>query len=89
MPTRFASTPRPPFFASQGPATLFNLLQSRDFPYNAEALLGIDSDEPKGLRRKANVVKVIMKQVRACAYALHGITAPSISQVVVRRPCDS
>ncbi|KAI3467136.1 hypothetical protein Pfo_023799 [Paulownia fortunei] len=54
----------------EGEATLAYLLQSKEFPYNVEAIiLGEVQDLPKGLERENRIIQTIMRQL---LFALDG-----------------
>ncbi|XP_075484840.1 serine/threonine-protein kinase STN7, chloroplastic-like [Primulina tabacum] len=60
----------------EGEATLADLLQSREFPYNVEALiLGEVPDAPKGLGRENRIIQTIMRQL---LFALEGLHSTGI-----------
>ncbi|XP_059312050.1 serine/threonine-protein kinase STN7, chloroplastic isoform X2 [Lycium ferocissimum] len=60
----------------EGEATLADLMQSRDFPYNVEALiLGEVQDLPKGLDRENKIIQTIMGQL---LFALDGLHSTGI-----------
>lgn len=57
----------------EGDYTLFNLLQKRDWPYNAEALMR-GSGQPsqnRSVRRKAAIIRTMMKGVLQGLSACH------------------
>lgn len=48
----------------EGDYTLWDLMQKKDFPYNMEPLLlGGELDLPKGPRRKALTIQLVLQQV--------------------------
>ncbi|MED6151165.1 Serine/threonine-protein kinase stn7, chloroplastic [Stylosanthes scabra] len=56
----------------EGDATLADLLQSRDFPYNVETLiLGEVQDLPKGVERENRIIQTIMRQLLFALDSLH------------------
>ncbi|KAJ1389461.1 Serine/threonine-protein kinase, active site, partial [Sesbania bispinosa] len=60
----------------EGGATLADLLQSREFPYNVETLiLGEVQDLPKGLERENRIIQTIMRQL---LFALDGLHSTGI-----------
>ncbi|PNX94981.1 serine/threonine-protein kinase STN7 chloroplastic-like [Trifolium pratense] len=60
----------------EGDATLADLLQSRDFPYNVETLLlGEVQDLPKGLERENRIIQTIIRQL---LFALDGLHSTGI-----------
>ncbi|KAK4341029.1 hypothetical protein RND71_039530 [Anisodus tanguticus] len=60
----------------EGKATLADLMQSREFPYNVEALiLGEVQDLPKGLDRENRIIQTIMGQL---LFALDGLHSTGI-----------
>ncbi|XP_073031544.1 serine/threonine-protein kinase STN7, chloroplastic-like [Primulina eburnea] len=60
----------------EGEATLADLLQSKEFPYNVEALiLGEVLDTPKGLERENRIIQTIMRQL---LFALEGLHSTGI-----------
>ncbi|KAK4354251.1 hypothetical protein RND71_026445 [Anisodus tanguticus] len=60
----------------EGEATLADLMQSREFPYNVEALiLGEVQDLPKGLDRENRIIQTIMGQL---LFALDGLHSTGI-----------
>ncbi|CAN4123923.1 unnamed protein product [Withania somnifera] len=60
----------------EGETTLADLIQSRDFPYNVEALiLGEVQDLPKGLDRENRIIQTIMRQL---LFALDGLHSTGI-----------
>ncbi|XP_075085759.1 LOW QUALITY PROTEIN: serine/threonine-protein kinase STN7, chloroplastic [Nicotiana tabacum] len=60
----------------EGEATLTDLMQSREFPYNVEALiLGEVQDLPKGLDRENRIIQTIMRQL---LFALDGLHSTGI-----------
>ncbi|OIT04822.1 PREDICTED: serine/threonine-protein kinase STN7, chloroplastic [Nicotiana attenuata] len=60
----------------EGEATLADLMQSREFPYNVEALiLGEVQDLPKGLDRENRIIQTIMRQL---LFALDGLHSTGI-----------
>nr|AFK49463.1 unknown [Medicago truncatula] len=60
----------------EGDATLADLLQSRDFPYNVETLiLGEVQDLPKGLERENKIIQTIIRQL---LFALDGLHSTGI-----------
>ena len=49
----------------EGDYTLWDLMQKKEFPYNLEPLLlGRELDMPKGPRRKAVTIQLVLQQVR-------------------------
>ncbi|CAN0876499.1 Serine/threonine-protein kinase STN7, chloroplastic [Linum grandiflorum] len=60
----------------EGEATLYDLMQSREFPYNVETLiLGKVQDLPKGLERESRIIQTIMSQL---LFALDGLHSTGI-----------
>ncbi|KAL0396828.1 UNVERIFIED_CONTAM: Serine/threonine-protein kinase STN7, chloroplastic [Sesamum calycinum] len=60
----------------EGEATLADLLQSKEFPYNVEAIiLGEVQDLPKGLERENRIIQTIMRQL---LFALDGLHSTGI-----------
>ncbi|XP_015967599.1 serine/threonine-protein kinase STN7, chloroplastic [Arachis duranensis] len=60
----------------EGDATLADLLQSREFPYNVETLiLGEVQDLPKGVERENRIIQTIMRQL---LFALDGLHSTGI-----------
>ncbi|KAM3202611.1 serine/threonine-protein kinase STN7, chloroplastic [Capsicum annuum] len=60
----------------EGEATLADLMQSREFPYNVEALILQDiQDLPKGLDRENRIIQTIMRQL---LFALDGLHSTGI-----------
>ncbi|WJX63166.1 Serine/threonine-protein kinase stn7, chloroplastic [Trifolium repens] len=60
----------------EGDATLADLLQSREFPYNVETLiLGEVQDLPKGLERENRIIQTIIRQL---LFALDGLHSTGI-----------
>ncbi|CAK9165688.1 unnamed protein product [Ilex paraguariensis] len=60
----------------EGEATLADLFQSREFPYNVEAIiLGEVQDLPKGLERENRIIQTIMRQL---LFALDGLHSTGI-----------
>ncbi|KAL2667469.1 hypothetical protein AAZV13_01G070400 [Glycine max] len=60
----------------EGDATLADLMQSRDFPYNVETLiLGEVQDLPKGLERENRIIQTIVRQI---LFALDGLHSTGI-----------
>ncbi|KAL9324977.1 hypothetical protein ACSQ67_005622 [Phaseolus vulgaris] len=60
----------------EGDATLADLVQSREFPYNVETLiLGEVQDLPKGLERENRIIQTIMRQI---LFALDGLHSTGI-----------
>ncbi|GFZ09881.1 serine/threonine kinase domain protein [Actinidia rufa] len=60
----------------EGEATLSDLMLSKDFPYNVEAMiLGEVQDLPKGLERENRIVQTIMRQL---LFALDGLHSTGI-----------
>ncbi|KAK7275194.1 hypothetical protein RIF29_16303 [Crotalaria pallida] len=58
----------------EGDATLADLVQSREFPYNVETLiLGKVQDLPKGLERENRIIQTIMRQLLFALDSLHSI----------------
>lgn len=56
----------------EGEYTLFDVMQKKEFPYNVEPLLlGRELRLEKGIRRKAVVIKLIMKQLLENLAACH------------------
>ncbi|KAK7310003.1 hypothetical protein RJT34_07188 [Clitoria ternatea] len=60
----------------EGDATLADLMQSREFPYNVETLIvGEVQDMPKGLERENRIIQTIMRQI---LFALDGLHSTGI-----------
>ncbi|ESW25337.1 hypothetical protein PHAVU_003G027300 [Phaseolus vulgaris] len=60
----------------EGDATLADLVQSREFPYNVETLiLGEVQDLPKGLERENRIIQTIIRQI---LFALDGLHSTGI-----------
>ncbi|KAI3452991.1 hypothetical protein Pfo_009654 [Paulownia fortunei] len=60
----------------EGEATLADLLQSKEFPYNVEAMiLGEVQDLPKGLERENSIIQTVMRQL---LFALDGLHSTGI-----------
>ncbi|RAL50132.1 unnamed protein product [Cuscuta campestris] len=60
----------------EGEATLADLMQSKDFPYNVEAkILGNNKNVPKGLERENRIIQTIMRQL---LFALDGLHSTGI-----------
>ncbi|CAA3014168.1 serine threonine- kinase STN7, chloroplastic [Olea europaea subsp. europaea] len=60
----------------EGVATLADLLQSKEFPYNVEAMiLGEVQDLPKGMERENRIIQTIMRQL---LFALDGLHSTGI-----------
>ncbi|PQM35243.1 serine/threonine-protein kinase STN7 chloroplastic [Prunus yedoensis var. nudiflora] len=60
----------------EGEATLYDLMQSKDFPYNVETMiLGKVQDLPKGLERENRIIQTIMRQL---LFALDGLHSTGI-----------
>ncbi|KAL7171268.1 hypothetical protein ACSBR2_036002 [Camellia fascicularis] len=60
----------------EGEATLSDLMLSKDFPYNVEAMiLGEDENLPKGLERENRIIQTIMRQL---LFALDGLHSTGI-----------
>ncbi|XP_027914919.1 serine/threonine-protein kinase STN7, chloroplastic [Vigna unguiculata] len=60
----------------EGDATLADLVQSREFPYNVETLiLGEVQDLPKGLERENRIIQTIVRQI---LFALDGLHSTGI-----------
>ncbi|XWS69811.1 hypothetical protein CRYUN_Cryun04dG0210500 [Craigia yunnanensis] len=56
----------------EGEATLSDLMQSKEFPYNVETLiLGEDKNLPKGLERENQIIQTIMRQILFSLDGLH------------------
>lgn len=56
----------------EGEATLADLMQSKDFPYNVEAMiLGEVQDLPKGLERENKIIQTILRQILFALDSLH------------------
>ncbi|KAL1807031.1 hypothetical protein ACET3Z_030099 [Daucus carota] len=56
----------------EGEATLYDLMQSKDFPYNVEALiLGEVQDLPKGIERENRIIQTILRQILFALDSLH------------------
>ncbi|KAJ7943210.1 Serine/threonine protein kinase [Quillaja saponaria] len=56
----------------EGEATLADLMQSKDFPYNVETMiLGEVQDLPKGLERENRIIQTIMRQILFALDSLH------------------
>ncbi|GER29856.1 kinase family protein [Striga asiatica] len=60
----------------EGEATLADLLQSKEFPYNVEAMiLGEVQDLPKGIERENKIIQTVMRQL---LFALDGLHSTGI-----------
>ncbi|KAK6242845.1 hypothetical protein QUC31_013426 [Theobroma cacao] len=60
----------------EGEATLSDLMQSKEFPYNVETmLLGEVQNLPKGLERENQIIQTIMRQI---LFALDGLHSTGI-----------
>lgn len=60
----------------EGEATLADLLQSKEFPYNVETMiLGKVQDLPKGIERENRIIQTIMRQL---LFALDGLHSTGI-----------
>ncbi|KAF3431790.1 hypothetical protein FNV43_RR26526 [Rhamnella rubrinervis] len=60
----------------EGEATLADLMQSKEFPYNVETMiLGEVQDLPKGLERENKIIQTVMRQV---LFALDGLHSTGI-----------
>ncbi|KAK7306961.1 hypothetical protein VNO77_39615 [Canavalia gladiata] len=60
----------------EGNATLADLMQNREFPYNVETLIvGEVQDLPKGLERENRIIQTIMRQL---LFALDGLHSTGI-----------
>ncbi|OMP06808.1 hypothetical protein COLO4_07869 [Corchorus olitorius] len=60
----------------EGEATLSDLMQSKDFPYNVETMiLGEVQNLPKGLERENKIIQTIMRQI---LFALDGLHSTGI-----------
>ncbi|KAK3033675.1 hypothetical protein RJ639_034554, partial [Escallonia herrerae] len=60
----------------EGEATLADLMQSKEFPYNVEAMiLGEAQDLPKGLERENKIIQTIIRQL---LFALDGLHSTGI-----------
>ncbi|KAK4263749.1 hypothetical protein QN277_029124 [Acacia crassicarpa] len=60
----------------EGDATLADLMQSKEFPYNVETMiLGEVQDLPKGLERENRIIQTIMRQI---LFALDGLHSTGI-----------
>ncbi|KAK4484275.1 hypothetical protein RD792_011501 [Penstemon davidsonii] len=60
----------------EGESTLADLLQSKEFPYNVEAMiLGEVQDLPKGMERENRIIQTIMRQL---LFALDGLHSTGI-----------
>ncbi|XP_022930108.1 serine/threonine-protein kinase STN7, chloroplastic [Cucurbita pepo subsp. pepo] len=56
----------------EGEATLADLMQSKDFPYNVERMiLGEGQQLPKGLERENRIIQTIMRQLLFALDSLH------------------
>ncbi|KAG8382939.1 hypothetical protein BUALT_Bualt05G0132000 [Buddleja alternifolia] len=56
----------------EGESTLADLLQSKEFPYNVEAMiLGEVQDLPKGLERENRIIQTVMRQLLFALDSLH------------------
>ncbi|KAG0485756.1 hypothetical protein HPP92_009835 [Vanilla planifolia] len=56
----------------EGEDTLYDLMKSKEFPYNVETkILGEVQDLPKGLERENKIVQTIMKQLLFALDSLH------------------
>ncbi|KAL5231421.1 hypothetical protein ABZP36_030197 [Zizania latifolia] len=60
----------------EGEATLFDLMQSKEFPYNVETkILGDVQDLPKGIARENKIIQTVMRQL---LFALDGLHSTGI-----------
>lgn len=60
----------------EGETTLYDLMQSKEFPYNVETiLLGEAQNFPKGLERENRIIQTIMRQL---LFALDGLHSTGI-----------
>ncbi|OAY31263.1 serine/threonine-protein kinase STN7, chloroplastic [Manihot esculenta] len=60
----------------EGEATLYDLMQSKEFPYNVEALILREvQDLPRGLERENRIIQTIMRQL---LFALDGLHSTGI-----------
>ncbi|XVE91378.1 hypothetical protein REPUB_Repub01dG0004600 [Reevesia pubescens] len=60
----------------EGEATLSDLMQSKEFPYNVETMiLGEGQNLPKGLERENQIIQTIMRQI---LFALDGLHSTGI-----------
>ncbi|KAK6921783.1 Protein kinase domain [Dillenia turbinata] len=60
----------------EGELTLYDLLLSKEFPYNVEAMiLGEVQDLPKGLERENRIIQTVMRQI---LFALDGLHSTGI-----------
>ncbi|XP_021910207.1 serine/threonine-protein kinase STN7, chloroplastic [Carica papaya] len=60
----------------EGEATLADLMQSKEFPYNVETMiLGEIQDFPKGLERENRIIQTVMRQL---LFALDGLHSTGI-----------
>ncbi|XP_050224202.1 serine/threonine-protein kinase STN7, chloroplastic [Mercurialis annua] len=60
----------------EGEATLYDLMQSKDFPYNVESMILEEvQDLPKGLERENRIIQTIMRQL---LFALDGLHSTGI-----------
>ncbi|KAJ9163382.1 hypothetical protein P3X46_023057 [Hevea brasiliensis] len=60
----------------EGEVTLYDLMQSKDFPYNVEAMILKEvPDLPKGLERENRIIQTIMRQI---LFALDGLHSTGI-----------
>ncbi|KAL8549390.1 hypothetical protein ACS0TY_008284 [Phlomoides rotata] len=56
----------------EGEATLADLMQSKEFPYNVEAMiLGENQNLPKGLERENRIIQTVMRQLLFVLDSLH------------------
>ncbi|GAA0176080.1 non-receptor serine/threonine protein kinase [Lithospermum erythrorhizon] len=56
----------------EGESTLADLIQSKEFPYNVEAMiLGKVSDLPKGIERENRIIQTVMRQLLFALDSLH------------------
>lgn len=56
----------------EGEATLADLIQSKDFPYNVEAMiLGEEQTLPQGLERENRIIQTIMRQILFALDSIH------------------
>ncbi|KAJ3670684.1 hypothetical protein LUZ60_008110 [Juncus effusus] len=60
----------------EGEDTLFDLMQSKEFPYNVETkILGDMQDLPKGVERENSIIQTVMRQL---LFALDGLHSTGI-----------
>ncbi|CAI0458971.1 unnamed protein product [Linum tenue] len=60
----------------EGEATLYDLMKSKEFPYNVETLiLGKVQDLPKGIERESRIIQTVMRQL---LFALDGLHSTGI-----------